>query len=235
MEEKTARPPVAAHLLFERCREQMRELDLEEKFTHIFRTNFWDSRGSHSGPGSAPDQAAHLRSRLPELLKAFKVTSLLDLPCGDFAWMNQVELALNYTGADIVEELIERNKARYTATNNNRHFLHLDLTCDDLPRADLVLCRDCLVHLSFDNIFKALANIKKSGTTYLLTTTFLEHHHNLDIEDGDWRLLNLQKPPFSLPEPLTVLVEGCTEEEGAYADKALGLWKVIDLPGAGRS
>src|SRR5437660_1775959 len=37
-------------------------------------------------------------------------------------------------------------------------------------------------------------------------------------------------PPVALPEPLEVIVEGCTEVGGAYADKALGLWRVADLP-----
>ena len=35
---------------------------------------------------------------------------------------------------------------------------------------------------------------------------------------------------FNLPAPEGVLVEGCLESEGAYADKALGLWRIADLP-----
>ena len=108
--------------------------------------------------------------------------------------------------------------------------LRLDLTADPLPRADVVLCRDCLVHLSFDHIRQAFDNLRRSGSTWLLTTTFLDHHENVDIESGDWRMLNLTRPPFNLPAPEGVLVEGCLESEGAYADKALGLWRIADLP-----
>ena len=104
--------------------------------------------------------------------------------------------------------------------------MRLDLTADPLPRADVVLCRDCLVHLSFDHIRQAFDNLRRSGSTWLLTTTFLEHHENVDIESGDWRILNLTRAPFNLPAPEGVLVEGCLEGEGAYADKALGLWRI---------
>jgi hypothetical protein len=95
---------------------------------------------------------------------------------------------------------------------------------------DLVLCRDCLVHLSFANIHHAIANLKRSGTCWLLTTTFPDASANRDIDDGDWRVLNLQYAPFLFPAPLAVINEGCTEAGGDYADKSLALWRVGDLP-----
>jgi hypothetical protein len=49
---------------------------------------------------------------------------------------------------------------------------------------------------------------------------------NADIEDGDWRMLNLERAPFNLPPPTDVLLEQCLENDGAYADKALGLWQL---------
>ncbi len=138
-----------------------------------------------------------------------------------------VALDLDYIGADIVDDLVRGNQERYGGPR--RTFRRLDLTSDELPRADVVLCRDCLVHLSFAHVMQALANVRHSGATWLLTTTFLEHHENADIEDGDWRMLNLTRAPFNLPAPVLALVEGCRESDGAYADKALGLWKVAEL------
>jgi hypothetical protein len=55
------------------------------------------------------------------------------------------------------------------------------------------------------------------------------------IADGDWRPLNLQRPPFGLPAPHRIIVEGCTEEGGAYRDKALGLWRIAELPDAAQA
>ena len=83
---------------------------------------------------------------------------------------------------------------------------------------------------SFANIGRAFRVIRDSGARYLITTTFLEHATNVDVIDGNWRLLNLERAPFNLSSPVAVLVEGCDEEGGAYADKALAAWRVSDLP-----
>jgi hypothetical protein len=99
----------------------------------------------------------------------------------------------------------------------------------DLPRSDVILCRDCLVHLSYDDVHRTLGNFKCSATTYLLTTTFTSLAANSDIVTGQWRPLNLQLPPFSFPSPLKIIVEGCTEAGGRYADKSLALWRLSDI------
>jgi hypothetical protein len=105
----------------------------------------------------------------------------------------------------------------------------VDITSAPLPPADVLLCRDCLVHLSFSHAQAALRNILASDFTYLLLTTFPSRETNEDIPSGLWRPLNLEKAPFHFPPPTTLLVEQCSEESGAYADKALGLWRAHDV------
>src|SRR5439155_6154197 len=113
---------------------------------------------------------------------------ILDAPCGDFFWMNKVELGVeNYVGGDIVKELIEVNEVNHGG--QNRRFIVLDLIRDRPPRADLVLCRDALVHFSFRDIDRAIQNLKESGSTFLLTTTFTNVTKSVDILTGDWRPL----------------------------------------------
>lgn len=138
--------------------------------------------------------------------------------------MQNVDLSgIDYTGADIVSALIEKNKEQYG--RDSVRFQKLDLITDPLPSMDLVLCRDCLVHLSYEDIFRALRNVCDSQSKYILTTTFTGRTDNHDIETGQWRTLNLELAPFHLPKPLKIIVEGCTERDGAYADKSLGLWR----------
>jgi hypothetical protein len=232
MSDSRARPAVPAHENFQSRRAELTSLPLAGRFERIFATNLWGST-SRSGIGSELASTAGLREQLPEFLRRLGIRTLLDVPCGDFSWLSTVDLGVDYVGADIVPRILEDNARRFTGPRHR--FVCLDLTTDPLPAADLVLCRDCLVHLSFRNVFSALANVRRSGARYLLTTTFLEHEVNVDIEDGDWRLLNLERPPFSLPPPDGVLVEGCTEGDGAYADKALGLWRVDRLPSASQA
>lgn len=171
---------------------------------------------------------ARVRAELPGLLRKLEAKSLLDVPCGDLYWINDVDLGVDkYIGADIVRELVESNRERYG--NAIRVFVHLDLLKDKLPTADVVLCRDCLVHFSNVDIIRILGNIKKSQAKYLLTTSFTQSTLNGDIVTGEWRPLNLQAPPLSLPAPIMVINEGYIGAVN-YPDKVLALWKIADLP-----
>ena len=215
------RPPVRANERFQAHAANLLGHDTEAIFTYLHRTA--------PETDTAADTAELLRLEIPALLRRYRARTLLDLPCGDPGWLSHADLrGITYTGGDIVPDIVTSNSRRYGGTR--RHFVRLNLCRDPLPRADVVLCRDGLVHLGYPRIFRAFANLRRSGCTYLLATTFLELDANAEIDTGDWRPLNLCLPPFALPEPLDVIVEGCTEVGGAYADKALGLWRIADLP-----
>ena len=202
-------------------------LSAEDTFRHIYEKNHWSGERSVSGEGASSVQTRQLRQALPALMEELEVDVLLDLPCGDFSWMQSIELPVStYIGGDIVPELVARNRERYAEPG--RRFERLDVTRDRLPPADLLLCRDGLVHLSFGDIHRALANIRRSDITYLLATTFPECEENEDITTGDWRILNMERPPFNLPAPLRLINERCTEGGGQFRDKSLGLWVVAE-------
>lgn len=204
------------------------KVSIEERFKYIYNTNHWSGDSSVSGQGSDDSQTKEIRKRLPLLVSDYKIKSILDIPCGDFNWMKDVELNVNlYIGADIVEEIIKNNSLKYS--NEKIQFEKLDLTKDILPEVDLVFCRDCLVHLSNVDITKSIANIKRSKSKYILTTTFIECDSNEDILTGDWRVLNLSKKPFNFPEPVLLINENCNECNNTYSDKCLGLWRITDL------
>ncbi|MCC6412814.1 MAG: class I SAM-dependent methyltransferase, partial [Saprospiraceae bacterium] len=157
----------------------------EAIFTHIYQKNRWADGASLSGTGSNDVQTQTLAAELGLLLKNLGATSILDIPCGDFHWMKNVDLTgIRYTGADIVEDLVLKNQQQY-GQPDHINFLKLNLLEDPLPKTDVVLVRDCLVHFSYAHIQQALKNIKNSGCTYLLTTTFPEHPKNTDITTGN--------------------------------------------------
>jgi len=201
---------------------------MEELFVKSFHDNSRLGNESVSGPGSSLAQTREIRRSLPHLLQTIGARSLLDAPCGDFNWMQHVALGVDeYIGVDIVPDIVAGNQRRYGG--KGRRFIGADLTRDDLPEVDVVLCRDCLVHLSYDDIRRALVNFKRSGSSYLLATTFIRWQANADIATGDWRPLNLQFPPFNFPPPIRTVVEGCTEVGDRYADKSLALWRQGDI------
>lgn len=123
----------------------------KNKFNKIHANNSWNSEESASGLGSELKNTTVIRSELPKLFKKLKVKIFLDAPCGDFNWMKKVNLSgIKYIGGDIVEALIANNTPKYA--NKNKQFKLLDITKDNLPKANLMLCRDCLVHLSYKDI-----------------------------------------------------------------------------------
>jgi len=132
---------------------------------------------------------------------------------------------IDYVGLDIVREVVDSNR---THESDHVRFRHANLLADRLPAVDLILCRDCLVHFCYRDIWRALRNICRSGSSYLLTTTF-PTWRNRDIWTGDWRPLNLEAEPFNFSLPLEMIVEGCTESESEFAEKSLGLWRIDDL------
>lgn len=202
-------------------------LPCDALFSFVYRKNIWGGDESRSGVGSSLDETLSLRHELPALLAQWSIESMLDVPCGDFHWMNELNLPLQrYIGADIVSDIVERNSKLYPRAG--RRFVRLDLTRDRLPQADLIFCRDCLPHFSHELIRHAVANIKSSGAKFLLTTTFPAHAENPDIMTGWWRPLNLEKAPFCFPQPLRYVHEG--NPDSGYSDKSLGLWRIQDLP-----
>ena len=206
--------------------------DRANRFERIFHDNDWGNSESVSGEGSNLARTAVVRARLPGLLKRHGVRSLLDAPCGDFYWMKEVALGdISYTGIDIVSEIVNRTAELYAGPG--RRFLLCDLVEDALPKCDLILCRDCLVHLSYDETRRAIDNCRKSGATWLLTTTFTGPRENHDIVTGDWRPINLERAPYNFPPPVEVINEESDEVDevlGAFPDKSLGLWRFADVP-----
>ncbi len=194
----------------------LRAASPQARFTEIYRTRFWPGKESVSGPGSSLNSTANLRKRLPALFKEFSVARMLDAPCGDFAWMRHVvreNPAVQYLGGDIVEPLIAENLRRYG--REGVRFAHLDITKGPLPEADLWMCRDCLCHLSLEDIYAALRRFAEARIPYFLTSTWPHKDgcvENGQIRSGDFRRIDLFSAPFSFPKPLRVIAD---QEDGS--------------------
>ncbi len=196
-------------------------------FTQLYRSRGWLEPESVSGPGSTLRRTGVIRRKIPALFRDLRVRSVLDAGCGDFNWFQAMELELEldrYVGVEVVEELVTINQERYG--NDRRQFVSLDVTRDELPRVDLILCRDCLVHLKNGQIRAALRNFRRSGSIYLLATTFTGDHPNEEAPLGGWRPVNLERAPFSLGPPLQLIRERESVEDERYPDKSLGLWEL---------
>ena len=207
--------------------------DLKNIFDQYAHVNAWGDSDSLSGGGSNLKQTEVIRQAIPDLIQKYQIKKMIDAPCGDYFWMKEIQQIIendldNYYGFDIVNNLVIKNQQLYGSSKTL--FLQKDITSKILPKVDLIFTRDCMVHLSFANIYRVIRNYKRSKSKYLLTTTFTNRNQNNDIVDGDWRTLNLEIAPFFFPKPILLVNENCTEENGCYADKSLGLWEISSLP-----
>ena len=192
---------------------------MKDIFQRIHDNNLWGGSESSSGPGSSLHATAAIRAALPALIEKYSAQSILDVPCGDFNWMAEVLKSMptvKYTGGDILPDLIKRNAKRWPGYT----FVELDITSSELPQADLILVRDCLVHFSLVDTMPALGNIQKAGFKYLLMTNFSTEREYRYLETGQWQPVNFTLPPFSLPPPVYAINEG----NSGHPDKELALW-----------
>lgn len=182
------------------------EAHLETKFSLIHQTRWWDEHGeSVSGPGSSIAFTSEFRRSFEAFLSERRVNVLFDAPCGDWNWMKDVVLSagMRYVGGDIVPELVA-NLAK-TYGNAKTEFRRFDVTRDPFPVADLWLCRDCLIHLSNEDVRQALKNFCESSVPFALISNYVNREPNRDIVSGDFRPLDLTKAPFLLPQPILTI------------------------------
>ncbi len=168
------------------------------------------------GKGSSLHYSQEMSAVLHNVIGQVKVTlgvsrvHMLDIPCGDMAWMSrflETRDDLDYTGVDIVPDLIENHKQIFKHKTNWR-FLALDALEEPLPNGThIILCRMMLQHLFLSDIQRLLSKFSQSGAKYLLATTFSRTDANAELITGDldygrFRHINLEIPPVSLTPPL---------------------------------
>ena len=206
---------------------------MRDSLKDVFSKIDWsvESKGiPRSGPGSTLEHSQQLRDALPALFEKYKVKKFIDAPCGDWHWMQEVNLVkIKYVGLEIVPELVKLNTEKFGSYRVN--FKLADVTSDPLPKGDMIMCRDCLFHLKFWLRWAFLENFVASGTPYLLTTLHDNPHNRIVPENGKFRWFNPRLAPFNFPEPLELISDIPLDQEEAAADednfrarRYLGLW-----------
>lgn len=71
-----------------------------EVFSEIYQRNIWGLRETVSGAGSTLRYTEKLRQSIPGLIADLNIRTLLDVPCGDFHWMSEIE-----TGRDDKDQI----------------------------------------------------------------------------------------------------------------------------------
>lgn len=174
----------------------------ESVFTNIYARAYWgrNSKGEgHSGPGSVPKNCAEYTAFIQRFIQENQIRSVVDAGCGDWQFSRLIDwTGVDYIGYDVVKSLVERNNAAFA--NNHINFIHANFLQTDLPQADLFLCKDVFQHLTHADILEFLPKLAKFK--YCLITnhvdSFTLSSDNPDIRLGDFRRLDLSKPPFNV-------------------------------------
>ena len=155
-----------------------------EAFETIYQENYWGVEESRSGWGSTLEYTGPLRTALEKLTRKLGTRVMFDAPCGDFNWMRHVRLpeGCRYIGGDIVAPLVAELQVQYAGPT--RQFQVIDIVNDELPQADLWLCRDVLFHLPTADIIKALKNFARRRFLTCLPLTYDFQKFNADVKPG---------------------------------------------------
>ena len=175
--------------------------------TQIYEQHFWGGKDYdfYSGEGSyEPKIITPYINSVVDFLKTHgcKLT-VCDWGCGDFnIGKHLVSFTKYYYAIDIVDALIERNKKHFNFKNLEFHCL--DIAEDHLPKADVVILRQVLQHLSNTEIEKIIS--KFNNYKYLILTEHiplgnftanLDKITNLNIRLKQQSGVDILKSPFN--------------------------------------
>lgn len=173
-----------------------------EIFSAIYNQKLWGANAQGegcSGSGSTLDTTKEYRNLLKLLLQVLEIKSVVDLGCGDWEFSRLISWeSIDYKGFDVVAHVIERNIQNYS--KNGISFAVLDATQEQLPAADLLICKDVLQHLSNNDVAKIIQQFKKYK--YCIITNDVYAHtlssDNGDIVRGDYRPVDITAAPFNV-------------------------------------
>lgn len=174
----------------------------EEIFAQIYSDKVWGANAQGigwSGPGSTIENTIIYREFIQDFLKTYHIASVVDLGCGDWSFSRSISWeGIDYTGLDVVSSLIERNRMEFES--ENIHFYKLNAIEAQMPKADLLICKDVFQHLTNDDVLKIIKQLGKykycliTNDVYSSTLT----SDNREIARGDYRPIDLTKPPFNI-------------------------------------
>lgn len=185
-----------------------RTAGLQEVFSRIYRDETWTDKlpgMPRSGRGSLLEWSQPVVDFTRERIADGSVRSIADIGCGDLTYMCEVPEVVNgevdYLGIDIVPALVEEHSVLPWG-----RFAVGDVTAPRFRvKADLVVVKDVLFHLTNETALDALDNLWASKWRWLLITSNTnDTNEPRTFDRWHWAALNLSLPPFSMAPTLTL-------------------------------
>jgi inositol phosphorylceramide mannosyltransferase catalytic subunit len=166
--------------------------NIQDVFSTIYAQNLW---GGGSGTGSRPENNTEYIRLISQFMVLNEVRSVVDLGCGDWQFSKLIDWSkVCYTGIDVTPAVVGRNIELFSAPN-------IAFLCssdiEDVPEADLLICKDVFQHLPNAMVLAYLAALRAKFKWLIITNDdYPEANRNGDIPAGHWRALRLDQPPF---------------------------------------
>lgn len=173
-----------------------KKTDIAGVFTQVYDTDAWRRAGT-SGPGSAIQHTEAYRAFLQQVLRNYRISRVLDLGCGLWEHLAAVDWTgvEEYLGVDPVKSVIARNKQLPLRANFKFQCGLIDDVAE-LASYELVIVKDVMQHLPNSIILELLEKLKV--VRYALITNDISPGANTDCVIGEFRKMDMEKPPFNL-------------------------------------
>jgi hypothetical protein len=170
-------------------------IDIKTAFSEVYKKKTW---GKGSGYGSNQFAAVKYIAMTKKLMRDLGISSIVEIGCGDFQIMkNVVDGSIQYTGYDVVSDLIQSNNTLHGSKNIE----FIDFTdYQELKNGDLLIIKDVLQHLPINENLRMLSSIHKYK--YVLVTNCIGHRKstivNREVKPGEFTNIDLTANPYSL-------------------------------------
>jgi hypothetical protein len=165
------------------------------RFEQIYDENEW---GHGSGEGSLLQNTRGYMAFLQGFLGKRDIKTVVEMGSGDWQFSKFIDWAgADYAGYDVVPSVVKSNQDAYEKAGVTFRLYSGDPA--ELPSADLLIVKDVLQHLNDRAVAALLAQLPRFK--FALLTNCIKPRGttiNRDIEDGDFRYIDLRLPPFNL-------------------------------------
>jgi hypothetical protein len=210
---------------------RLAQLSIPEAFDEVYRKGMWKQGDAYSGLGSEGWMAESYVELVREYASKHNLRTAVDAGCGDFSVGSRLAPSFDqYMAFDASPVIININKQRYASlAQGNVSFAVADMTTTNFPRADLILIRQVLQHLTNNQIERILQNLEASDWRRALITEDVHDPRdnqvaNLDLPSHTVRTrvslgsgVFIDKEPFSRPAKRIAIINDLSVNDGPHA------------------
>jgi len=174
--------------------------ELEREFTNIYRNGLWgrnEEGEGFSGAGCLPENAQPFMVFLETFLKENDIHSVVELGCGDWTMQRHIDWGdIDYTGIDWVKYILDRDQREFGS--EKVRFIHGDALTMELPKADLVICKEMFQHLSNRDTKRLLEKCRQYPHCLFVDDYDPTARRERDIPSSGYLPTSLMDVPFQI-------------------------------------